>query len=190
MSGGCPSRPQSVWEQRGGLLAPCGARPPPGWCGLSARRKPQRRGRVCPRRCVCLGNTGQGVGSGHPPRLEGGVLVVADPVLGPPGRPGGWGTQGVQASSAGPCPGPQPFTPRLSSVLSTVRPPSSRCGRRSRAEPGGGSRLASRPPHTHCSWVTICRSAPSLQGQNFPKTHLEAKKAPDSQTPTKTLYGE
>ena len=47
MSGGCPSRPQSVWEQRGGLLAPCGARPPPGWRGLSARRKPQRRGRAC-----------------------------------------------------------------------------------------------------------------------------------------------
>ncbi|CAI9173348.1 unnamed protein product [Rangifer tarandus platyrhynchus] len=53
------------------------------------------------------------------------------PALGPPGRLGGWGTQGVQAFCAGPCPGPQPFTPRLSSVLSPVQPPSSGCGRRS-----------------------------------------------------------
>lgn len=149
MSGGCPSRLQSVWEQRGGLLAPCRARPSPGWCGFSARLKPQHRGRACPGRHLCLRNTGQGVGSGHPPWLEGEVLVVADPVLGPPGRLGGWGTQGVQASRARPCPGPQPFTPRLSSILSPVRLPSSGCGRRSRAEPGGGSRLASQvPPHT------------------------------------------
>lgn len=63
------------------------------------------------------------------------------PALGPPGGLGGWGTQGVQAFCAGPCPGPQPFTPRLSSVLSGVRPPSSGCGRRSWAEPGGGVTL-------------------------------------------------
>ena len=63
------------------------------------------------------------------------------PAQGPPGGLGGWGTQGVQAFCAGPCPGPQPFTPRLSSVLSCVRPPSSGCGRRSWAEPGGGVTL-------------------------------------------------
>lgn len=112
------------------------------------------------------------------------------PCPGPTWEAGWLGDPGCPSLQCRTLPRATALHPRLSSVLSPVRPLSSGCGRRSRTEPGGGSRLASRPPHTHCFWVPICRSAPSLQGQNFPKTHLEAKKAPDSQTPTKTLYGE